>query len=291
MLLDLILAGPGVTPDLVCDLADEFMAGEVLTRPQAARFCGLSPMTARSMARRLTGNDAVDVLEVKAGLSVKDFRVLCLDMDGTVIQNECIDDMAALCGVGDEVAGVTRAAMEGGTALTFAESLEKRVAFLKDAPADIIDKALAGVRLQPGAARLIDFCNAHGIRSYILSGGFTHFTHAVARRLGMTGDFSNVLGIDRERNTLTGTVTGPAGGRILDADGKRRTLEILCHQAGATLDQAVAAGDGANDLEMIGAAALGIAYHAKPVVRARAKLAVTASGLDAVALLFIESWR
>ena len=262
-MLDLILAGPGVTPDLVCDLADEFMAGEVLTRPNAARFCGLSPMTARSIARRLADDESIDVLEVKAGLSVWDFRVICLDMDGTVIQNECIDDMAALHGVGEEVSSVTRAAMEGGTKLTFAESLEKRVAFLRDAPVSVIDEALASVRLQPGAARLIDFCNAHGIRSYVLSGGFTHFTHAIATRLGMTGDFSNMLGIDAERGVLTGTVTGPAGGRILDADGKRRTLEILCHQAGATLEQAIAAGDGANDLEMIGAAALGIAYHAR----------------------------
>ena len=236
-MLDLILAGPGVTPDLVCDLADEFMAGEVLTRPNAARFCGLSPMTARSIARRLADDESIDVLEVKAGLSVWDFRVICLDMDGTVIQNECIDDMAALHGVGEEVSSVTRAAMEGGTKLTFAESLEKRVAFLRDAPVSVIDEALASVRLQPGAARLIDFCNAHGIRSYVLSGGFTHFTHAIATRLGMTGDFSNMLGIDAERGVLTGTVTGPAGGRILDADGKRRTLEILCHQAGATLEQ------------------------------------------------------
>ena len=248
-------------------------------------------MTARSIARRLADDESIDVLEVKAGLSVWDFRVICLDMDGTVIQNECIDDMAALHGVGEEVSSVTRAAMEGGTKLTFAESLEKRVAFLRDAPVSVIDEALASVRLQPGAAHLIDFCNAHGIRSYVLSGGFTHFTHAIATRLGMTGDFSNMLGIDAERGVLTGTVTGPAGGRILDADGKRRTLEILCHQAGATLEQAIAAGDGANDLEMIGAAALGIAYHAKPVVRAQARLAVTASGLDAITLLFIEAWR
>ena len=112
-MLDLILAGPGVTPDLVCDLADEFMAGEVLTRPNAARFCGLSPMTARSIARRLADDESIDVLEVKAGLSVWDFRVICLDMDGTVIQNECIDDMAALHGVGEEVSSVTRAAMDG----------------------------------------------------------------------------------------------------------------------------------------------------------------------------------
>ena len=152
-MLDLILAGPGVTPDLVCDLADEFMAGEVLTRPNAARFCGLSPMTARSIARRLADDESIDVLEVKAGLSVWDFRVICLDMDGTVIQNECIDDMAALHGVGEEVSSVTRAAMEGGTQLTFAESLEKRVAFLRDAPVSVIDEALASVRLQPGAAR------------------------------------------------------------------------------------------------------------------------------------------
>lgn len=121
-----------------------------------------------------------------------------------------LDDMAALCGVGDEVAGVTRAAMEGGTALTFAESLEKRVAFLKDAPADIIDEALAGVRLQPGARaphRLLQRTRPPQLHSL----GRLHALHACRRAPPRhDGDFSNVLGIDRERNTLTGTVTGPA---------------------------------------------------------------------------------
>lgn len=283
---DLILMGPGVTPDLICDLADDVQAADLRTRPQAARFCGLSPMTARMIVRRFENDADVDAVVVPAGLSIKDFRVLCLDMDGTLIHNECIDDMAALAGVGEAVAAVTKAAMEGHQ--TFAESLEKRVGLLKDAPRTIIDDAMKGIRLQPGAPALIRFCREHGVKSYILSGGFTQFTKVVAERLGMNGAFSNELGLDGER--LTGGVTGPAGGRILDADGKRRTLEILCALDGVPTSAAIAAGDGANDLEMLGAAGLGVAYHAKPLVRSRAAHAIGAVGLDGLTLLFVEAW-
>lgn len=283
---DLILMGPGVTPDLICDLADDVQAADLRTRPQAARFCSLSPMTARMIVRRFENDADVDAVVVPAGLSIKDFRVLCLDMDGTLIHNECIDDMAALAGVGEAVAAVTKAAMEGHQ--TFAESLEKRVGLLKDAPRTIIDDAMKGIRLQPGAPALIRFCREHGVKSYILSGGFTQFTKVVAERLGMNGAFSNELGLDGER--LTGGVTGPAGGRILDADGKRRTLEILCALDGVPTSAAIAAGDGANDLEMLGAAGLGVAYHAKPLVRSRAAHAIGAVGLDGLTLLFVEAW-
>lgn len=283
---DLILMGPGVTPDVLCDLADEFQIGEVRSRANGVRLCNLSPMTARSIARRYADDDTVDAVVVPANLSIKDYRVLCLDMDGTIIHNECIDDMAALAGVGDEVAAATRAAMEGHQ--TFAESLTNRVALLKDAPTTIISDALKGIRLQSGALALIDFCRSHGVKTYILSGGFTNFTKVVAEQLGMNGAFSNELGIDG--NHLTGHVTGPAGGRILDADGKRRTLEILCALEGVSTKAAISAGDGANDLEMLGAAGIGVAFHAKPVVRAQAKYQVTAVGLDGLMLLFKEAW-
>lgn len=283
---DLILMGPGVTPDVLCDLADEFQIGEVRSRVNGVRLYNLSPMTARSIARRYADDDTVDAVVVPANLSIKDYRVLCLDMDGTIIHNECIDDMAALAGVGDEVAAATRAAMEGHQ--TFAESLTNRVALLKDAPTTIISDALKGIRLQSGAPALIDFCRLHGVKTYILSGGFTNFTKVVAEQLGMNGAFSNELGIDG--NHLTGHVTGPAGGRILDADGKRRTLEILCALEGVSTKAAISAGDGANDLEMLGAAGIGVAFHAKPVVRAQAKYQVTTVGLDGLMLLFKEAW-
>lgn len=283
---DLILMGPGVTPDVLCDLADEFQIGEVRSRANGVRLCNLSPMTARSIARRYADDDTVDAVVVPAHLSIKDYRVLCLDMDGTIIHNECIDDMAALAGVGDEVAAATRAAMEGHQ--TFAESLTNRVALLKDAPTTIISDALKGIRLQSGAPALIDFCRLHGVKTYILSGGFTNFTKVVAEQLGMNGAFSNELDIDGDH--LTGHVTGPAGGRILDADGKRRTLEILCALEGVSTKAAISAGDGANDLEMLGAAGIGVAFHAKPVVRAQAKYQVTTVGLDGLMLLFKEAW-
>lgn len=283
---DLILMGPGVTPDVLCDLADEFQIGEVRSRDNGVRLCNLSPMTARSIARRYADDDTVDAVVVPAHLSIKDYRVLCLDMDGTIIHNECIDDMAALAGVGDEVAAATRAAMEGHQ--TFAESLTNRVALLKDAPTTIISDALKGIRLQSGAPALIDFCRLHGVKTYILSGGFTNFTKVVAEQLGMNGAFSNELDIDGDH--LTGHVTGPAGGRILDADGKRRTLEILCALEGVSTKAAISAGDGANDLEMLGAAGIGVAFHAKPVVRAQAKYQVTTVGLDGLMLLFKEAW-
>ena len=283
---DLILMGPGVTPDVLCDLADEFQIGEVRSRVNGVRLCNLSPMTARSIAQRYADDDTLDAVVVPANLSINDYRVLCLDMDGTIIHNECIDDMAALAGVGDEVAAATRAAMEGHQ--TFAESLTNRVALLKDAPTTIISDALKGIRLQSGAPALIDFCRLHGVKTYILSGGFTNFTKVVAEQLGMNGAFSNELDIDGDH--LTGHVTGPAGGRILDADGKRRTLEILCALEGVSTKAAISAGDGANDLEMLGAAGIGVAFHAKPVVRAQAKYQVTTVGLDGLMLLFKEAW-
>ena len=142
--------------------------------------------------------------------------------------------------------------------------------------------------MQSGAPALIDFCRSHGVKTYILSGGFTNFTKVVAEQLGMNGAFSNELDIDGDH--LTGNVTGPAGGRILDADGKRRTLEILCALEGVSTKAAISAGDGANDLEMLGAAGIGVAFHAKPVVRAQAKYQVTAVGLDGLMLLFKEAW-
>lgn len=283
---DLILMGAGVTPDLICDCADEAGAAEVRTKPGAVRFSGLSSMALRTLKRRYADNPDVDAITVPHDLSIRDFRVLALDMDGTLIQNECIDDMAAACGRGDEVAAVTKAAMEGH--LGFDDSLRKRVGLLKDEPAHVVEAARRGMRLQPGAVRLINFCRDYGIDCYIVSGGFTDLTRPLAKTLGMQGAISNELVYDDDK--LTGEVRGPAGGKIINADGKRRTVEVLCALHQCSLDRAICAGDGANDLEMISAAGVGVAYHAKPRVREAARYAVSASGLDGIMMLFKEAW-
>lgn len=285
-MMDLILMGPGVTPDLVCDCADAASAAEVRTQPGAVRLSGLSAMSLRNLQQQFAQREGIDAAAVPHDLSIRNFRVLALDMDGTIIQNECIDDMAAACGQGEAVSAVTKAAMEGH--LSFDESLRERVALLKDAPVSVIDTALKGIRLQPGAARLIDFCRSHGVDCYVVSGGFTHLTRPLAERLGMQGAVSNELVIENGR--LTGGVTGPAGGRIINADGKRRAVEVICALHGCPLSAAVCAGDGANDLEMIQAAGLGVAFRAKPRVRAAARWAVSAAGLDGIMLLFAEAW-
>ena len=213
---DLILMGAGVTPDLICDCADEVGAAEVRTKPGAVRFSGLSPMALRTLQRRYADNPDVDAITVPHDLSIRDFRVLALDMDGTLIQNECIDDMAAACGRGDEAA-VTKAAMEGH--LGFDDSLRKRVGLLKDEPAHVVEAARRGMRLQPGAVRLINFCRDYGIDCYIVSGGFTDLTRPLAKTLGMQGAISNELVY--ADNKLTGEVQrrrqAPYGGSALCA--------------------------------------------------------------------------
>ena len=282
----LILSGPGLTPTAVADLSEAFEEGDIRVKPGAVRITGLSPMAERSLLRKFFTNRDIDAVSVPEDLSIKDFKLLTIDMDSTLIQNECIDDIAALCGKGDEVAAVTKAAMEGK--LSFAESLTQRCAVLAGADADCLREALKKVRLTRGAVRFIDFCHRHGIKTYILSGGFTAITKPVAASLGMAGAVSNELEI--KDGKLTGRVTGPDGGPIQDGNGKADRLDAIAANLGVTASAAIAMGDGANDLQMIQQAGLGVAFHAKPMVKMQAPYAIDASGLDAVTLFFKESW-
>ena len=282
----LVLTGPGLTPDTVADISEKFEEGEVRVKPGAVRISGLSPMAERALARRFFTMPDIDLLTIPEPLSIRDFKLLAIDMDSTLIQNECIDDMAAACGRGEEVAAVTRAAMEGK--LSFDESLKNRCEALAGADAAIVGDALKAVRLTRGALRFIDFCHRFGLKTYILSGGFTGITKPVAKRLGMTGAYSNEL--DIRDGKLTGRVTGPEGGPIQNADGKAKRLEALAQAAGVTPSAAIAVGDGANDLAMIRLAGVGVAFHAKPLVRQSARYGIDFAGLDAVTLLFDEAW-
>lgn len=192
--------------------------------------------------------------------------VLVMDMDSTAIQIECIDEIAKLAGVGEQVAAVTARAMNGE--LDFAQSLIARVGALQGADEDILQQVLAGVPLMPGLTELVNHLKAHQWQVAIASGGFTYFTEALKQRLGLTATFANVLEI------ADGKLTGKVLGDIVDANTKARVVNELAAEYAIATSQTVAIGDGANDIPMLKAAALGVAFHAKPKVQAQAKAAI-----------------
>lgn len=200
--------------------------------------------------------------------------VLLMDMDSTAIQIECIDEIAKLAGVGDEVAEVTELAMQGK--LDFEASLRKRVATLKGAPATILDDVLQHLPLTQGLTTLVNACQQAGWKVGIASGGFTFFAHQLQQCLGLDEAQANTLVIDGD--TLAGQVDGP----VVDAAFKANLLDTMCQQYRIPRSQSVAIGDGANDLPMLAEAALGVAFHAKPVVAKQACAAVRRGGLQQV---------
>ncbi len=211
-------------------------------------------------------------------LSLKDFGLIAFDMDSTLINIECVDEIAAAVGRKDEVAAITEAAMRGEIT-DFKDSLRRRVALLKGVSvADMQAVHDQRLRLNPGAAELVAHCKAAGLRVLLVSGGFTFFTDRVRDRLGIDYTRSNVLEI--EQGLLTGRMVDQPWGDICDGEEKRRTLLQTCSALGLSPRQAIAMGDGANDLPMMGEAGLSVAYHAKPKVREAAMVAINEGGLD-----------
>ena len=200
-------------------------------------------------------------------------------MDSTLIEQECLDELADLAGIGPRVAAITEAAMRGE--LGFEGALTERVALLAGQPASLLDRTLAErITLTPGAAAMARTLRAAGTRLVLVSGGFTLFTGAIARTLGFDAHHGNALEV--EGGTLTGRVRPPILGRAAKAE------RLAAERAALSLrpDQAAAIGDGANDLDMLRATPLGIAYHAKPVVAAAAPLRLDHADLSAVPALF-----
>lgn len=218
-----------------------------------------------------------DVAYFAAPLSWSDFRLIVFDMDSTLIQIECVDELADFAGKKSEVAAITEAAMHGRIT-DYAQSLRQRVALLEGLKLSALEAVLRErLRLTPGAQSLIDAAKKAGLRVAIASGGFTFFTEALKRQLPIDAVFANVLGIHDGR--LTGELVGP----IVDAAAKARALRQCCAQWGFSPSQAIAIGDGANDLAMMQAAGLSVAFHAKPAVRQAAHQQVNAGGLEVVA--------
>lgn len=211
-------------------------------------------------------------------LRIADFKLAAFDMDSTLIGIECIDEIAALADKGQQVAAITEAAMRGEIT-DFRDSLQRRLAILAGVPAAVLDRVLAErLRFNPGARELCAALKAAGLKLVLVSGGFTFFTRFVAAELGMDFVRSNELEI--ENGALTGRVAMQDWGDICDGAEKRRMLLECCERIGCTPAQAMAVGDGANDLPMMGVAGLSVAYHAKPRVREQAMVAINAGGLE-----------
>ncbi|GAB2915428.1 hypothetical protein GCM10027181_12920 [Rheinheimera gaetbuli] len=194
-----------------------------------------------------------------------------MDMDSTAIQIECIDEIAKLAGTGEQVAAVTARAMNGE--LDFAQSLIARVATLQGAPDTILRQVLDTLPLMPGLTELVQHLQQHQWQVAIASGGFTFFTDALKQRLGLTATYANVLEI------IDGKLTGKVLGDIVDANTKAQVVSQLAAEYCLAPTQTVAIGDGANDIPMLNAAALGVAFHAKPKVQAQAKAAIRQGSL------------
>ncbi|MFD9127614.1 phosphoserine phosphatase SerB [Kitasatospora sp. NPDC059571] len=219
----------------------------------------------------------VDIAVVAAGLHRRAKRLVVMDVDSTLIQDEVIELFAAHAGCEEKVAEVTAAAMRGE--LDFAESLRARVALLAGLDAAVVEKVRTEVRLTPGARTLIRTLKRLGYQVAIVSGGFTQVTDHLVDQLGL--DFAAANTLEVEDGRFTGRVTG----EIVDRAGKARWLARFAERAGVPLAQTVAIGDGANDLDMLNAAGLGVAFNAKPVVREAAHTAVNVPFLDTVLYL------
>ena len=217
-------------------------------------------------------------------LRLTDFKLIAFDMDSTLINIECVDEIADAVGRKAEVAAITEAAMRGEIA-DYKDSLRQRVALLKGVSVDSMAQVyMERLRLNPGAAELVTACKQAGLKVLLVSGGFTYFTDRVRDLLGIDYTRSNVLELADGR--LTGRMVDQPWGDICDGAEKRRMLLQTCAALGCAPGQSIAVGDGANDLPMMTEAGLSVAYHAKPRVREQAMVAINAGGLDQLLTVF-----
>ena len=233
--------------------------------------------TLRSALSREAAVEGIDVAVQPASLYRRATRLVVLDVDSTLIRGEVIEMLAEHAGCGDEVARVTAAAMAGE--LDFEESLRRRVALLEGLPDTAVAEVRESVQLTPGAQTLVRTLKRLGYTVGIVSGGFTAVTDALAERLGLDFAAANTLEV------VDGRLTGRLVGDVVDRAGKADALQRFATAAGIPLSQTVAIGDGANDLDMLARAGLGIAFNAKPVVRDAADAAVSVPYLDAILFL------
>lgn len=208
--------------------------------------------------------------------------LICFDMDSTLIGQEVIDELAKEAGIGEQVAEITERAMQGE--LDFQRSFRARVALLKGLDANVLAKIADRLTINEGAQHLITTLKEQGFHTAIFSGGFQYFAEFLQKKLGIDEVHANTLDIQN------GVVTGEVVGQIVDAERKAELLNTLATRLNLTLEQTITVGDGANDLPMLSAAGIGVAYHAKPLVRSQAQYAISHVGLDGVLALVLNEF-
>lgn len=247
--------------------------------PQVTRLLGAERTTAFDALIPLIEAERLDWAFITPGKKLSDFGLIAFDMDSTLITIECIDELADFAGKKAEVSEVTEAAMRGE--IDYRESLRRRLAHLAGLDARVLARVFGErLLLSPGARELLEAVQNAGLRTAILSGGFTYFTERLRIELGFDFATSNELEISG------GKLTGRVVGDIVDASAKAHHLARLRDELGLKKEQVIAVGDGANDLLMMGEAGLSVAFHAKPATRAKADVAITFGGLDALLNLF-----
>lgn len=279
-MFDLVVYGGPVPTYLIEAIQSVLKPGAVKPQAmQAVRFTDIDSQELSDALRQSLHNEQLDWAVVPAGRSLKDFKLVVFDMDSTLINIECIDELADFAGRKAEVSAITEAAMRGE--LDYRESLKKRVAILEGLNAQVLARVFSErLLLNPGARELLEALQAANIHTALLSGGFTYFTERLRIELGLDFATSNELEI------VSGKLTGKVVGEIVDAQAKADMLLSLSNEFGLTQDQVMAVGDGANDLLMMAAAGTSVAYHAKPATQAKATHAINHGGLDSILTLY-----
>jgi phosphoserine phosphatase len=285
---DLVIQGPSLSPEALDTFKVVCSPERITVNARSARCTGVADdLETRKAVRGLGEYWKLDCAFVDPAWKLADFRLLVLDMDSTLITIESLDEVAAYAGKGEEVAAITEAAMRGEIA-DYQESLRRRVAMLAGVDAALLQRVYdEKLALNEGADRLVTDCRAAGLRTLLVTGGFTFFTERMKQRLHFDATRSNELGVADGR--LTGTVTGPNGGEIIDAEGKAQAVRDECAQLACPTDRAIVIGDGANDLKMMALAGISVAYRAKPVVRDKATFALSHAPLDGVLAWFADA--
>ncbi len=211
-------------------------------------------------------------------LKLSDYRLVAFDMDSTLINIECVDEIAAAAGRKDEVAAITEAAMRGEIT-DYKDSLRRRVALLKGVPVTAMDEVYSRhLQLNPGVEAFVQACQTAGLKTLLVSGGFTFFSDRIKHRLKL--DFARANVLEMDNGVLTGRLVDRPWGDIVDGAEKRRVVLEVCELMGIAPTQAIAVGDGANDLPMMSVAGLSIAFHGKPAVREQAMISIESGGME-----------